>query len=48
MSKFIVVRELKTIHHGTQAKVTKIVGHKNGGRLSLTNLITFAGTQNGE
>jgi hypothetical protein len=30
------------------AKVIKLVGLKNGGRLSPTNLITFAGTQNGE
>ncbi len=30
------------------AKVTKSVGLKNGGRVSPTNLITFAGTQNGE
>jgi hypothetical protein len=31
-----------------QAKVIKLVGLKNGGRLSPTNLITFACTQNGE
>jgi hypothetical protein len=30
------------------AKVIKLVGLKNSGRLSPTNLITFAGTQNGE
>ncbi len=30
------------------AKVTKLVGLKNGGLVSPTNLITFAGTQNGE
>ncbi len=30
------------------AKVIKLVGLKNGGRVSPTNLITFAGTQNGE
>jgi hypothetical protein len=30
------------------AKVTKLVGLKNGGLLSPTNLFTFAGTQNGE
>jgi hypothetical protein len=30
------------------AKVTKLVGLKNGGRVSPTNLVTFAGTQNGE
>jgi hypothetical protein len=31
-----------------QAKITKLVGLKNGGRVSLINLVTFAGTQNGE
>jgi hypothetical protein len=31
-----------------QAKVIKLVGLKNGGRLSPTNLITSACTQNGE
>jgi hypothetical protein len=31
-----------------QAKVIKLVGLKNGGRLGPTNLITFACTQNGE
>jgi hypothetical protein len=31
-----------------QAKVIKLVGLKNGGRVSPTNLITFACTQNGE
>jgi hypothetical protein len=31
-----------------QAKINKLVGLKNGGRVSPTNLITFAGTQNGE
>ncbi len=30
------------------AKVIKLVGLKNGGRVSPTNFITFAGTQNGE
>jgi hypothetical protein len=30
------------------AKVIKLVGLKNGGRVSPNNLITFAGTQNGE
>jgi hypothetical protein len=30
------------------AKVIKLVGLKNGGRVSPTNLISFAGTQNGE
>jgi hypothetical protein len=30
------------------AKEIKLVGLKNGGRVSLTNLITFAGPQNGE
>jgi hypothetical protein len=30
------------------AKVIKLVGLKNGGRVSPINLITFAGTQNGE
>jgi hypothetical protein len=30
------------------AKITKLVGLKNGGRVSSSNLITFAGTQNGE
>jgi hypothetical protein len=30
------------------AKITKLVGLKNGGRVSPSNLITFAGTQNGE
>jgi hypothetical protein len=30
------------------AKVIKLVGLKNGGRVSPTNLVTFAGTQNGE
>jgi hypothetical protein len=30
------------------AKVIKLVGLKNGGRVSPTNLITFVGTQNGE
>jgi hypothetical protein len=30
------------------AKVTKLVGLENGGRVSPINLITFAGTQNGE
>ncbi len=30
------------------AKVIKLVGFKNGGRISPTNLITFVGTQNGE
>jgi hypothetical protein len=31
-----------------QAKVIKLVGLKNGGRVSPSNLITFADTQNGE
>jgi hypothetical protein len=31
-----------------QAKIIKLVGLKNGGRLSPINLVTFAGTQNGE
>jgi hypothetical protein len=31
-----------------QAKLIKLVGLKNGGRLSPINLVTFAGTQNGE
>jgi hypothetical protein len=31
-----------------QAKIIKLVGLKNGGRLSPTSLVTFAGTQNGE
>jgi hypothetical protein len=31
-----------------QAKLIKLVGLKNGGRVSPTNLITFACTQNGE
>ncbi len=30
------------------AKVIKLVGLKNGGRVSPTNLVTFSGTQNGE
>jgi hypothetical protein len=30
------------------AKIIELVGLKNGGRLSPTNLITIAGTQNGE
>jgi hypothetical protein len=30
------------------SKVIKIIGLKNGGRVSPTNLITFAGAQNGE
>jgi hypothetical protein len=30
------------------AKVIKLVGPKNGGRVSSTNLIIFAGKQNGE
>jgi hypothetical protein len=31
-----------------QAKIIKLVGLKNGERLSPINLVTFAGTQNGE
>jgi hypothetical protein len=31
-----------------QAKITKLVGLKNGGRVSPINLVTFAGSQNGE
>jgi hypothetical protein len=31
-----------------QAKIIKLVGLKNGGRLSPIKLVTFAGTQNGE
>jgi hypothetical protein len=31
-----------------QAKIIKLAGLKNGGRLSPINLVTFAGTQNGE
>jgi hypothetical protein len=31
-----------------QAKIIMLVGLKNGGRLSPINLVTFAGTQNGE
>ncbi len=31
-----------------EAKIIKLVGLKNGGRLSPINLVTFAGTQNGE
>jgi hypothetical protein len=31
-----------------QAKLIKLVGLKNGGRVSPINLITFACTQNGE
>jgi hypothetical protein len=30
------------------AKVIKLVGLKNGGRISPTNLVTFAGTQSSE
>jgi hypothetical protein len=30
------------------AKIIKLVGLKNGGRLSPINLVTFAGTQNDE
>jgi hypothetical protein len=30
------------------AKVIKLVGLKNGGRISPTNLITLAGAHNGE
>jgi hypothetical protein len=30
------------------AKVIKLIGLKNGGRVSPDNLITFVGTQNGE
>jgi hypothetical protein len=30
------------------AKVIKLVGLKNGGRVSQTSLTTFADTQNGE
>jgi hypothetical protein len=28
------------------AKIAKLVGLKNGGRINPSNLITFAGTQN--
>ncbi len=41
----------KTINYSpfcVQAKIIKLVGLKNGGRLSPINLVTFAGTQNGE
>jgi hypothetical protein len=31
-----------------QAKIIKLVGLKNGGRLRPINLVTFAGTQNDE
>ncbi len=31
-----------------QAKIIKLGGLKNGGCLSPINLVTFAGTQNGE
>jgi hypothetical protein len=31
-----------------QAKIIKLIGLKNGGRLSPINLVTFAGPQNGE
>jgi hypothetical protein len=31
-----------------QAKIIKLVGLKNGWRLSPINLVTFAGPQNGE
>jgi hypothetical protein len=31
-----------------QAKIIKLVGLKNGGRLSPINLVTFAGTRNGK
>jgi hypothetical protein len=31
-----------------QAKIIKLVGLKNGGRLSPINLVTFAGPKNGE
>jgi hypothetical protein len=31
-----------------QAEVIRLVGLKNGGRLSPINLVTVAGTQNGE
>jgi hypothetical protein len=30
------------------AKIIKLIGLKNGGRLSPINLVIFAGTQNGE
>ncbi len=30
------------------AKVSKLVGLKNGGRVRPIDLVTFAGTQNGE
>jgi hypothetical protein len=31
-----------------QATIIELVGLRNGGRLSPINLVTFAGTQNGE
>jgi hypothetical protein len=59
MSDYCVKISAKSDHHAlqnlssnTDAKFAridnKLVGLKNGGHVSPTNLITFAGTQNGE
>jgi hypothetical protein len=44
----IVIVSISNSPFCVQAKIIKLVGLKNGGRLSEINLVTFAGTQNGE
>ncbi len=39
---------INTVVNQNKLKIIKLVGLKNGGRLSPINLVTFAGTQNGE
>jgi hypothetical protein len=46
--KYIVKLHVRYSPFCVLAKVIKLVGLKNGGRVSPTNLITFADTQNGE
>ncbi len=48
-SKYLILQNLLVqVQFCVQAKIIKLVGLKNGGRLSPINLVTFAGTQNGE
>jgi hypothetical protein len=49
-SQFGKILNLKKLNSPfcVQAKIIKLVGLKNGGRLSPINLVIFAGTQNGE
>jgi hypothetical protein len=47
-SVFILTGDFDYSPFCVQANIIKLVGLKNGGRLSPIILVTFAGTQNGE